>query len=74
MTVPTLFSIQRLTLVVFLAASINLGWQFYRLYRASVESERAYQEYGVSVCKFGPARDESSRMYIEVFLLVADSP
>ena len=65
------FSLERITLAIFLAASINLGWQFYRMYREGVESERAYQQYGVIVCKFGPARDESSRMYIEVFLLLA---
>ena len=65
------FSLERITLAVFLAASINLGWQFYRMYREGLASERAYQQYGVIVCKFGPARDESSRMYIEVLLLLA---
>src|SRR4051812_7320017 len=65
------FSLERITLAVFLAASINLGWQFYRVYREGVETERAYQQFTLSVCKFGPAHDESSRMYVEVCLLLA---
>lgn len=39
--------------------------------REGVESQRVYEEYGVIVCKFGPSRDEASRMYIELFVLVA---
>ncbi len=64
-------SIKRITVAIFLAATINLGWQFYRMYRESIESEKAYEQYGVIACKFGLARDESSRMYIELFLLIA---
>ena len=64
-------SVKKITIAIFLAATINLGWQFYRMYRDSVESEKAYEQYGVIACKFGPARDESSRVYIELFLLIA---
>ena len=64
-------SIKRITLVVFLAASCNLVWQFYRIQRESVASQRAYEQYGVIVCRFGPSRDEMSRIYVELFLLVA---
>ena len=64
-------SIKRIILVVFLAASCNLAWQFYRMQRESIESQRAYEQYGVIVCRFGPSRDEISRLYIEFFLLMA---
>jgi hypothetical protein len=66
-----LFSIRKITLALFLAASVSLSWQFYRMYREGIESQRAYEQYGVIVCKFGPSRDEASRMYIELFVLVA---
>ena len=64
-------SIKRIILVVFLAASCNLAWQFYRMQRESIESQRAYEQYGVIVCRFGPSSDETSRLYIEFFLLIA---
>ena len=64
-------SIKRIILVVFLAASCNLAWQFYRIQRESIASQRAYEQYGVIVCRFGPSRDEISRIYIELFLLIA---
>ena len=64
-------TIKRITLIVFLAASCNLAWQFSRMHRESVALQRAYEQYGVIVCKFGPSRDELSRIYIELFLLLA---
>ena len=63
--------IKRITLIVFLAASCNLAWQFYRMHRESVASQRAYEQFGVIVCKIGPSADEISRIYIELFLLLA---
>lgn len=66
-----LFSIRRITLALFIAASVSLAWQFYRVYREEVESQRAYEQYSLIVCKFGPSRDEASRIYIELFVLVA---
>jgi len=64
-------SIKRITLLVLLAASCNLAWQFYRLQLERIESQRAYEQYGVIACRFGPSRDEISRIYVEIFLLVA---
>jgi len=62
--------IKRITLIVFVAASCNLGWQFYRMHRESVARRRAYER-GVIVCKLGPSHDEISRIYVELFLLLA---
>ena len=63
--------LKSVTLIIFLAASCNLAWQFYRMQREAVESQRAYEQSGVIVCRFGPSRDEISRLYIELFLLTA---
>ena len=63
--------IKRITLIVFLAASCNLGWQFYRMHRESIARQRAYEQFGVIVCKFGPSADEKSRILIELFLVMA---
>ena len=41
------------------------------MHRESVASQRAYEQFGVIVCKFGPSADERSRIYIELFLLLA---
>ena len=62
---------KRVTLIVFLIASCNLVWQFYRIQREAAESQRAYEQSGVIACRFGPSRDEISRLYVEVFLLMA---
>ena len=64
-------TIKKITLAVFLAASCNLGWQFHHMHRESVARQRAYEQYGVIVCNFGPSSDEVSRIYIELFLLLA---
>jgi hypothetical protein len=63
-------TIKRITLIVFLAASCNLAWQFYRMHREDVARERAYAQ-GAIVCSFGPSADERSRVYVELFLLLA---
>jgi hypothetical protein len=63
--------IKKFTLFVFLIATCNFVWQIYRMHRDAVDLQRAYEEYGVIVCKMGPAADESSRFYIEIFLLTA---
>jgi len=68
---PNSISTKSITLAVILAASLNLGWQFYRMHQDVIRRQKAYEQRGVAVCYFGPAADESSRMYIELFLLVA---
>lgn len=40
------------------------------MHRESVARERAYEQ-GLIVCKLGPSRDEISRIYVELFLLLA---
>jgi hypothetical protein len=40
------------------------------MHRENVARQNAYEQYGVVVCRFGPARDELSRIYIEISLLV----
>lgn len=40
------------------------------MHRETVERQRAYAESG-TVCNFGPSRDEISRVYVELFLLLA---
>jgi len=64
-------SIKSITLAVFLAASVNLAWQFYLRHRELAERQKAYEQYGLIVCTFGPSRDEFSRLYIELFLMIA---
>jgi hypothetical protein len=64
-------TIKRITLIVFLAASSNLVWQFYRMHRESVALQRAYEQHVVIACRFGPSPDEISRIHIELFLLLA---
>ena len=39
------------------------------MHRESVARQRAYEQ-GLSVCKLGPSRDEISRIYVELFLLL----
>lgn len=64
-------SIKSITLAVFLFASVNLVWQFYRMHLESVRLQRAYEQYGLIVCTMGPARDEVTRVYIEFLLILA---
>jgi hypothetical protein len=66
-----LFTIRTITFTLFFTASVNFGWQFYRMYREGMERQQAYEQFGVIVCKFGLSRDEASRMYVEFFLLFA---
>jgi hypothetical protein len=63
--------IKRITLIVFLAASYNLVWQFYRLQSEWVALQSASEGYTVVACRLRPPRDEISRMYLEFFLLLA---
>ena len=66
------FSITKsIVLVILLAATLNLGRQFYRMNRESVESQELYEQYGVIACRLGPSVDERSRIYIELALIVA---
>ena len=60
-----------ITLALVLAASLNLGRDFYRMQQAHIERERAYQEHGISFCSFGPPIDMSARMFIELCLIIA---
>lgn len=68
---PALFSIKTITLSLFLTASVNMGWQVYRMHEQSVERQRDYEQYGVIACKFGLSRDESSRMHLELLPFTA---
>ncbi len=68
---PTRSRTKSIALAILVAASLNLGWQFNRMQRESVRGQKAYEEYGIIVCRFGPSRDEASRVYIELFLMVA---
>jgi hypothetical protein len=63
--------LKKLTLIVFLVASCSLVWQFYRMHRAAVQSQRLYEEYGVIVCTMGPSTDERARTFIEFLLALA---
>lgn len=63
--------IRRITVIVFLAASCNLVWQFYRLHEEAVERQRLYEETGWTVCTFGSPRDAVARFHLEFFLMLA---
>jgi hypothetical protein len=60
-----------ITLVLVLAASINLGWDFYRLNQEHIERQRIYRESRVIVCYLGPPLDVRARMFIELCLIIA---
>jgi hypothetical protein len=63
--------LKAIMLAVFVTASANLGWQFYRMRLASLERQRLYEEYGGIVCYMGPDVDEVSRLLIMPCLLIA---
>jgi hypothetical protein len=54
-----------------IAGTFNLSWQIYREVQDASARERLYQEYGFIACKLGPATDESSRLLIELGLILA---
>jgi hypothetical protein len=60
-----------ITLALVLAASINLGWDFYRLNQEHLERQRIYKESGVIVCTMGASIDVRARMFIELCLIIA---
>ena len=62
---------RRITLVIVLAASLNLGWQFYQMDQAAKERRRIYEDSGLWICHLGPSVDQWSRMYIESCVIVA---
>ena len=64
-------SAKTITLAVLLVASLNLGWQFHRMHQQDIERQKLFEQHGFTVCSFGPAADESSRMYIEILLIIA---
>jgi len=64
-------SIKAFTLAIFLAASLNLVWQGYRMHRASVERHEMFQRTGFVWCYWGPSLDESARFFLELLLIVA---
>ena len=63
--------VKRVTLLVFLAALCNLVGQTYGRYQDMLDAQRIYDEFGISICTFGPSPDFVARLYIGFFLLVA---
>lgn len=62
---------RRLTLALVLAASLNLGWQFYQMDQAAKERQRVHEDSGLWICYLGPSVDQWARMYTEVCLIIA---
>ena len=62
--------VKRVTLLVFLAALCNLVGQTYGRYQDMLDAQRIYDEFGISICTFGPSPDFVARLYIGFFLLV----
>ena len=58
-------------LALILTATLNLGAQSYREYRDEIGRQELYEKYRMFACKLRPSIDESSRLYIELTLLVA---
>ena len=63
--------LRAIMLVVFVTASVNIAWQFYRIRLASLERQRVYEEYGGIICYMGLDVDEVSRLLIAPCLLIA---
>lgn len=60
-----------ISLVLVLAASLNLGWQFYQMDQAAKERQRIYENSGFWICYLGPSEDEWARLYIELCVITA---
>ena len=67
----TSLSTKIITLALLLAASINLGYDFYRMHQEYVELERMYKEHGIVFCTMGPATHVRAHMFIELLLSLA---
>ena len=63
--------LRRITLLLLLLASLNLGWQFYQMDQAAKERQRIYEDSGLWLCYLGPSVDQWSRLYIELCAIVA---
>ncbi len=62
--------LKSILLAALLLGTMNLAAQIYRAVQAAHARQRAYEEYGVIDCKFGPSKDESSRFLIALGLLL----
>jgi hypothetical protein len=67
---PQNLSTKLITLALVLAASINLGWDFYRFHQERIERERAPKDHFVITCTMRPAIQVRARMFIELFLIL----
>ena len=63
--------LRRITLLLLLAASLNLGWQFYQMDQEAKERQRIFEESGFIICSFGPSVDQWSRLCIELCVIAA---
>jgi hypothetical protein len=66
-----MLTLKRITIADFLAASLNLTWQFHREYEKGVQSQQLYEKYQIIACTMGPAHHEIARMQIEFLLILA---
>src|SRR5688572_26412410 len=70
-SVLRMLSLKKITIAVFLAASLNLTWQFHREYEIGVQSEQLYEKYQITSCTMGPSHHKIARMQIEFLLILA---